>query len=523
MEKYTKLYSATVLGTGNNNGIYLDAGAEYVFKSYYRLRVKGENALRLFFVNSIESTGCFNAGDLGGEYEIVKAYASYGAVSGEESGKTEITFGGNKNKKVLKGEQFSSDFFSFDAKEKYLILTFVVKAEETILLPTTNESASTGRIWKNGVEIPSDAHALRPCFIGAEKKFNKTIGFMGDSITQGTRIKENSYESWVHRIGMAADESVSVWNIGMGWSRAYDAASGGVFLEKAAMCDEVYICFGVNDLRAGGRSAEELTCDLKETKRLLEEKNKRIKAHFLTVPPFNMEKDEERERQKVNRYIRQTEEYFDIAAVLEDGNEGKVKKEYMADSTDSHPNEKAGEAIFKSFTAWETKMKTKRGKRMKQKFVLWCLVICVMAVIFNFSSQPKDESNETSRTFAYKVLSLSEAFRDMPEAEQEELITSTQKLFRKGAHFSIYALLGFLIYAGLGLKGKKRLIAAPVIAASYAATDETHQLFVSGRSGQASDVLLDFCGAVVGTLLGMMITAAIGEIIKRKKGRVQVG
>ncbi len=120
MEKYTKLYSATVLGTGNNNGIYLDAGAEYVFKSYYKLRVTGENVLKLFFANIIESTGCFNEGDLGGEYEIIEAFASYGKAVGEESGKTEITFGGNKGKKVLKGEEFSSDSFSFDAEDGYL-------------------------------------------------------------------------------------------------------------------------------------------------------------------------------------------------------------------------------------------------------------------------------------------------------------------------------------------------------------------------------------------------------------------
>ena len=38
-------------------------------------------------------------------------------------------------------------------------------------------------------------------------------------------------------------------------------------------------------------------------------------------------------------------------------------------------------------------------------------------------------------------------------------------------------------------------------AALYAATDEVHQLFVPGRSGQVSDVLLDSAGAIAGLAL----------------------
>ena len=35
----------------------------------------------------------------------------------------------------------------------------------------------------------------------------------------------------------------------------------------------------------------------------------------------------------------------------------------------------------------------------------------------------------------------------------------------------------------------------------YASTDELHQLFVPGRSGQVKDVLIDGCGAVIGALI----------------------
>ena len=39
----------------------------------------------------------------------------------------------------------------------------------------------------------------------------------------------------------------------------------------------------------------------------------------------------------------------------------------------------------------------------------------------------------------------------------------------------------------------------------YACTDELHQLFVSGRSGQFTDVLIDTLGALFGCLLLLMI------------------
>ena len=52
-------------------------------------------------------------------------------------------------------------------------------------------------------------------------------------------------------------------------------------------------------------------------------------------------------------------------------------------------------------------------------------------------------------------------------------------------------------------KNRKRraLFSAWLTASAYAATDEFHQLFVPGRSGQISDVILDSAGAALGVLL----------------------
>ncbi|MFR1872919.1 MAG: VanZ family protein [Coprococcus sp.] len=50
-------------------------------------------------------------------------------------------------------------------------------------------------------------------------------------------------------------------------------------------------------------------------------------------------------------------------------------------------------------------------------------------------------------------------------------------------------------------------------AALYAVTDEIHQLFVPGRSGQITDVILDSCGGLIGAVL----SATILYLIRKRK------
>lgn len=157
---------------------------------------------------------------------------------------------------------------------------------------------------------------------------------------------------------------------------------------------------------------------------------------------------------------------------------------------------------------------------MVKRIVLWLLVAANMAVIFMFSSQPAAESSATSESFAYKVLSIiSPSFRDMPEEKQIERVESVQNIFRKGAHFSIYALLGFLIclLITVGYSFGRGFIFSPVFAGLYAVSDELHQHFVEGRTGKLGDVVIDFFGAVCGALLAAAITALIAKMRSRVK------
>ena len=51
----------------------------------------------------------------------------------------------------------------------------------------------------------------------------------------------------------------------------------------------------------------------------------------------------------------------------------------------------------------------------------------------------------------------------------------------------------------------------------YACTDELHQLFSSGRSGQFDDVLLDSIGALLGILLLRCLQSVFRQHRKRRQ------
>ena len=83
-------------------------------------------------------------------------------------------------------------------------------------------------------------------------------------------------------------------------------------------------------------------------------------------------------------------------------------------------------------------------------------------------------------------------------------------IVRKGAHFSEYAVLGVLarglFSARLRERGRAPFPAAFLVAL-VPVCDECLQLFVPGRSGQLTDVLIDLAGVCAGVLLASILSA----------------
>lgn len=141
-------------------------------------------------------------------------------------------------------------------------------------------------------------------------------------------------------------------------------------------------------------------------------------------------------------------------------------------------------------------------------------------LVFVLSSQSASQSSGLSGRIVHAIRDLSGGV--LPGGVDAVLET----LVRKSAHMFEYAVLGALLVwawrawtarvsrscahevdgAGGSVAVSARLPVGVVVwpfllAVAYAASDEVHQLFVQGRSGQFSDVLVDAVGAALSVAL----------------------
>ena len=143
------------------------------------------------------------------------------------------------------------------------------------------------------------------------------------------------------------------------------------------------------------------------------------------------------------------------------------------------------------------------------RVLLAILVLNMMALIFNFSAEDASQSNRTSASITEKVAPLViQGYREMPPRKRVRIFNTVQTIVRKCAHFIEYFLLGLVLRCCMEswIGGRKRLpLIAWLFGAAYAASDEAHQLWVDGRGGQLTDVLLDSCGVLTGVLFAMLL------------------
>lgn len=168
-------------------------------------------------------------------------------------------------------------------------------------------------------------------------------------------------------------------------------------------------------------------------------------------------------------------------------------------------------------------------KKVNKLFLI--LTIVWMIVIFAFSAQPGEKSSGMSGGITRLAINIFfDDFDEYSPVKQIETAETIQYIIRKGAHFTEYAILGFLsvmtvfthiysddsrrnIWRKVVLKG---LIIGQVFSSLYAISDELHQKFVPDRMPAAGDVLIDSAGAFAGIILaGIMFY--ICKISKEKE------
>lgn len=151
-----------------------------------------------------------------------------------------------------------------------------------------------------------------------------------------------------------------------------------------------------------------------------------------------------------------------------------------------------------------------------KKILLWILVISWMCLIFYFSQQDSVESTNQSRGFIDKT-NIIEKYDDKTDAEKEQIMIGIDAKVRKIAHAGVFLVLGVLVcflVKEFTLDIKKILIISFIICMFYACSDEIHQLYVPGRSGELKDIVIDSLGLLTGEMIFYLSGIKIWKRVK---------
>ena len=122
--------------------------------------------------------------------------------------------------------------------------------------------------------------------------------------------------------------------------------------------------------------------------------------------------------------------------------------------------------------------------------------IFLMILIFMFSHQTGSESSGLSSQIVLWI----QTYLHIP---------ITEFIVRKAAHMSEYALLTLTFIYGFYKNQypiQKTMIYSLIGTFLYACSDEMHQLFIGGRAGQFTDVLIDTCGGCFAIMFYYVLT-----------------
>lgn len=152
------------------------------------------------------------------------------------------------------------------------------------------------------------------------------------------------------------------------------------------------------------------------------------------------------------------------------------------------------------------------------KKTLWTVALVTwMIIIFLFSNQTGNESQSVSDGVTRKIINIYAQVtnKDFNESQKEKIIANTSFFIRKLAHFTLYFILGVMMYFTLNSYGiKNRVICSILFCFLYACSDELHQLFSLDRAGRVLDVFIDSMGSI-SAILSIIAVRNIKQKISR--------
>lgn len=173
-------------------------------------------------------------------------------------------------------------------------------------------------------------------------------------------------------------------------------------------------------------------------------------------------------------------------------------------------------------------MKDKFRLKLAVSLLAAIFLVLLYVMIFFFSGQDGEASGSLShRVTEVIVEQVGEITRkNWTDEIKASLVSFWENPVRKLAHFSEYTGMGILVFliwipwvTGTKWRGKAFRWNGLVILWVFlsASLDEWHQTFVSGRSGNVFDVLLDTSGGCFGLMLCWIVMALVMGRSKRKE------
>ena len=128
------------------------------------------------------------------------------------------------------------------------------------------------------------------------------------------------------------------------------------------------------------------------------------------------------------------------------------------------------------------------------KWVTRGLLLVWIIVIFSFSNQNGEESSGISDKVGARIVNLVDDLASMNWSIEEKnaAIAKIAYPIRKMAHMFEYAILALLAYISFS-----NYVISIIIVFANGAVDELHQLFIPGRAGRFTDVLIDTTGGLI--------------------------
>ena len=149
-------------------------------------------------------------------------------------------------------------------------------------------------------------------------------------------------------------------------------------------------------------------------------------------------------------------------------------------------------------------------KNKKSLYLSIILIIIWMLFIFFMSNMDEKSSNSKSKYIVNNVINKIDSVTNVNDEvvkihQSTKYIDKINYFFRKFLHAIEYMALAVLVFnLFIRLKTRKLYmynLLTILVCFLYACTDEFHQTFINGRTGQFLDVLIDTSGAIMGCIL----------------------